>query len=124
MISTASDLNVFLTALLGGRLLAQAELTDLLTVPSVATGSVQYGMGLLRYTLPDGTVLWGHTGETPGYVSAVFSTRDGSRVLSFVFTPVGQPSSSQVSVAELSIASAAYAPSAAAHHTGPNGYRH
>ncbi len=115
MISTASDLNVFMTALLGGRLLPQAELTDMLTVPSVATGSIRYGMGLLSYTLPDGTVLWGHTGETPGYVSAVFSTRDQSRTLAFAFTPVGQPGSSQVLATELSIVSAAYEPLSAAH---------
>lgn len=113
MISTASDLNAFMTALLGGRLLPQAELTDMLTVPSVATGPIVYGMGLLRYTLPDGTVLWGHTGETPGYVSAVFSTRDGSRTIAFAFTPVGQPTSSQILADELSIVSAAYEPSAA-----------
>lgn len=114
MISTASDLNIFLTALLGGRLLPRAELTDMLTVPSVATGSVRYGMGLLRYTLPDGTVLWGHTGETPGYVSAVFGTQNQSRVLAFAFTPVGQPSSSQVLADELKIVSAAYEPTATA----------
>ena len=108
MISTACDLNTFMIALLSGRLLPQAELTDMLTIPPAATGPVQYGMGLLRYTLPDGTVLWGMTGETPGYASAVFSTQDHSRALAFAFTPVGQPSSSQVLASEISIAMAAY----------------
>jgi len=115
MISTAPDLDRFMTALLSGRLLPRAELADMLTVPSVATGSTRYGMGLLRYTLPDGLVLWGHTGETPGYVSAVFSTRSHGRTLAFAFTPVGQPGSSQVLADELSIVSAAYGSSPAAH---------
>jgi hypothetical protein len=65
-------------------------------------------MGLLSYTLPNGIVLWGHTGETPGYISAVLSTRDLRRTLTFASTIIGQPTSSQVLDIERGIASAAY----------------
>jgi D-alanyl-D-alanine carboxypeptidase len=84
------------------------------TIPAAASGAIRYGMGLLAYTLPNGVTIWGHTGETPGYASGIFATRDLSRVLVFAITPVGAASSSQVLGAELSIADAAYDPPPAA----------
>jgi D-alanyl-D-alanine carboxypeptidase len=114
MISTAGDLDRFITALFRGELLPPAELDDMFTIPAAASGAIRYGMGLLAYTLPNGVTIWGHTGETPGYASGVFATRDLSRVLVFAITPVGPVSGSQVLVAELSIADAAYDPPPAA----------
>ena len=69
-------------------------------------------MGLLAYTFPDGVTVWGHTGETPGYASGVFATRDLARTLAYAITPVGPASGSQVLAAELRIAQAAYDPPA------------
>jgi D-alanyl-D-alanine carboxypeptidase len=74
-------------------------------------GRIRYGMGLLAYTLPNGVTLWGHTGETPGYASGVFATRDLTRTLVYAITPVGPASGSQVLAAELRITLAAYDPS-------------
>jgi D-alanyl-D-alanine carboxypeptidase len=54
MISTTADLSRFMTALLGGRLLPPAELSDMFTIPAAAAGPIRYGMGLLAYTLPNG----------------------------------------------------------------------
>lgn len=110
MISTTGDLDRFITALFRGRLLPPAELDDMFTIPAAASGTIRYGMGLLAYTLPNGVTLWGHTGETPGYASGVFATRDLARTLVYAITPVGPASGSQVLAAELRIARAAYDP--------------
>jgi D-alanyl-D-alanine carboxypeptidase len=112
MISTTGDLERFITAVFGGRLLPPAELNDMFTIPAAASGAVRYGMGLLAYTLPNGVTVWGHTGETPGYASGVFATRDLARTLAYAITPVGPASGSQVLAAELRIAQATYDPSA------------
>jgi D-alanyl-D-alanine carboxypeptidase len=110
MISIPGDLDRFITALFRGRLLPSAELDDMFTIPAAASGTIRYGMGLLAYTLPNGVTVWGHTGETPGYASGVFATRDLARTLVYAITPVGPASGSQVLAAELRIAQAAYNP--------------
>ena len=112
MISTTGDLDRFITALFRGRLLPPAELDDMFTIPAAASGATRYGMGLLAYTLPNGVTVWGHTGETPGYASGVFATRDLARTLAYAITPVGPAASNQVLGAELRIAQATYNPSA------------
>jgi D-alanyl-D-alanine carboxypeptidase len=111
MISTTGDLDRFITALFRGRLLPPAELDDMFTIPAAASGTIRYGMGLLACTLPNGVTVWGHTGETPGYASGAFATRNLARTLVYAITPVGPASSSQVLSAELRIADAAYDPS-------------
>ena len=113
MISSTADLTRFITALFQGRLVPAAQLNDMFTIPSVATGPFRYGMGLLSYTLANGVTVWGHTGETPGYASGIFATRDLSRTLAFALTPVEPSDSSQVLTAELAIAQAAFDPPAA-----------
>jgi hypothetical protein len=84
------------------------------TIPAAASGTIRYGMGLLAYTLANGVTVWGHTGETPGYASGAFATRDLARTLVYAITPVGPASGSQVLAAELRIAQAAYDPPPAA----------
>jgi D-alanyl-D-alanine carboxypeptidase len=111
MISTTGDLDRFITALFRGKLLPPAELDDMFTIPAAASGTTRYGMGLLAYTLPTGVTVWGHTGETPGYATGVFATRDLARTLVYAITPVGPAPGSQVLAAELRIAQAAYDPS-------------
>jgi D-alanyl-D-alanine carboxypeptidase len=110
MISTTADLDRFITALFRGRLLPPARLNDMFTIPAAASGPFRYSMGLLAYTFPNGVTVWGHTGETPGYVSGIFATRDLARTLVFAYTPTEPAASAQVLTAELAIAQAAYDP--------------
>jgi D-alanyl-D-alanine carboxypeptidase len=110
MISTMGDMETFITALFRGRLLPTAQLDDMFTIPAVASGPFRYGMGLLSYTLPNGVTVWGHTGETPGYATGMFATRDLSRTLVFALTPVEPANANQVLASELAIAQAAYDP--------------
>jgi D-alanyl-D-alanine carboxypeptidase len=112
MISTTADLDRFITALFSGRLLPPAQLDDMFTIPAVASGPFRYGMGLLSYTFPNGVTVWGHTGETPGYVTGMLATRDLSRTLVFAFTPVEPADGNQVLATELTIAEAAFDPPA------------
>ncbi|NBE94958.1 beta-lactamase family protein [Nonomuraea sp. KC401] len=78
MISTTGDLNRFFRALLGGKLLAPAQLAQMRqTVPATAlrhmglTGAA-YGLGLMYLPLTCGGGYWGHGGDEAG-----FSTRAG-----------------------------------------------
>jgi D-alanyl-D-alanine carboxypeptidase len=112
MISTTADLSRFMTALLRGRLLPPAQLGDMFTIPTVASGPSRYSMGLLAYTLPNRVTVWGMTGETAGYASEMFATRDLARMVVFAYTPVGQPTASQVLDAYLGVAQAAFDPPA------------
>ncbi|MFI0367486.1 serine hydrolase domain-containing protein [Actinomadura sp. 1N219] len=73
MVSTASDVNRFFSALLGGRLLDRPELREMKTTrPTGRESGSRYGLGLERVKLPCGGHLWGHAGDFIG-----FSTRSG-----------------------------------------------
>lgn len=95
MISTTGDLNRFITALFQGRLLPRAQLAQMFALPTDARGDLLpytgdsgncltgpqkgkacFGLGIGSDTLPDGTVLWGKTGEDMGYFTAMFASRD------------------------------------------------
>jgi D-alanyl-D-alanine carboxypeptidase len=82
MISTAEDLEKFVTALFGGRLLGPAMTQRLFTVPDVdlfdGTGPATYSQGLQTITL-NGVTMWGKTGSRYGYSSGAFATRDLAR---------------------------------------------
>ncbi|MFJ3201340.1 serine hydrolase domain-containing protein [Streptomyces sp. NPDC086989] len=85
MISNAADLNTFVSALLGGKLLAPAMLDAMLNVtPTDATNTRFYGLGLRRYDLSCGTSVYGHTGTVQGFYTYAFATRDGKRSLAAV----------------------------------------
>ncbi|WP_033221144.1 serine hydrolase domain-containing protein [Kitasatospora phosalacinea] len=80
MVSTGSDLNRFLGALLAGRLLPPAQLTQMRsTVPAEATfgPGARYGLGLVSRPLPCGGLSWGHGGSFPGYETRGGVTDDG-----------------------------------------------
>lgn len=85
IISTASDLGVFLQALLGGRVLAPAQLDEMLTMTPVPDGTwldgYSYGLGISAVTLPNGTTVYGHGGMINGTWSYLYGTRDGSRIV-------------------------------------------
>ncbi|MFD7981877.1 serine hydrolase domain-containing protein [Kitasatospora indigofera] len=101
MISSAPDLERFMTALFRGRLLPPAQQAELFTVPDVpnvrnknceigpTAGRACFSMGLMSVTLPDGTLVWGKTGSRPGYTSGLFATRDLSRHVVYSFNPTG-----------------------------------
>ncbi|HEV7974000.1 serine hydrolase domain-containing protein [Amycolatopsis sp.] len=79
MISSARDLDRFMTALFGGRLLRPAQFQQMLTVPAAASGRPdQFAMAWQRFDF-DGVVVWGKTGDRPGYSTAIGTTADGSR---------------------------------------------
>ena len=76
IISTTRDLDKFVSALLGGRLLPARLLTEM-TTPSPFAG---YGLGLelLDVGPTCGGLYYGHTGGIPGYQTFMFSTPDRS----------------------------------------------
>ena len=86
IVSTAADVARFYRALLGGQLLAPAQLAAMRTIDPVATGGVPdagllgggWGLGLLRERFPCGVAL-GHDAENPGYMTAAWNSPDGTR---------------------------------------------
>ncbi|MFE3942636.1 serine hydrolase domain-containing protein [Streptomyces sp. NPDC059118] len=79
MVSTNTDLNKFYAALLGGRLLAPAQLAQMrTTVPAPYMGvGARYGLGLASWPLSCGGLYWGHGGTIPGYLTRGGVTEDG-----------------------------------------------
>jgi D-alanyl-D-alanine carboxypeptidase len=79
IISTTRDLDRFVTALVGGRLLP----ADLLAEMAESSPFAPYGLGLELLDMGQecGGLYLGHTGGMPGYVSYMFSTPDsGTRL--------------------------------------------
>ncbi|MCX4908673.1 serine hydrolase [Streptomyces sp. NBC_00878] len=87
VISTSADLNRFYTALLRGRLLPKAQLAEMTTVVKEGENRPKrrYGLGLRRWELSCGKVVWGHDGDIHGSSAAAFATRDGRHALAFDF---------------------------------------
>jgi D-alanyl-D-alanine carboxypeptidase len=84
IVSTTGDLDRFAGALLGGRLLAPAELAAMkrgVGVPANPMGVSVYGLGLTKLRLPCGVTLYGNMGGLPGYTTWVQSTADGKRTV-------------------------------------------
>lgn len=81
IISTAEDLNTFITALVSGRLLPATQLADMRTlvdIPPDPRGHTGYGLGLYYHPLPCGGGAWTHGGNGPGYNVEVTTTDDGA----------------------------------------------
>ncbi|MEU5220848.1 serine hydrolase domain-containing protein [Streptomyces sp. NPDC020807] len=90
IVSRASDLERFFTALTRGGLLRPAERELLFTTPGIPGADFSYG-GLMRFALPDGgPVLWGKTGSNRGWTSGVFATRGLGRVLVYSTLTTGR----------------------------------
>jgi D-alanyl-D-alanine carboxypeptidase len=78
MISSGSDLNRFLDALVRGELLRPAEFREMTrTRPTGNPDGRAYGLGLESRPLPCGGLYWGHTGDMFGYETAGGATVDG-----------------------------------------------
>lgn len=87
MISTASDLDRFLSALLGGELTSAAALAAMRD--TVETGQMfRYGLGLQQFELPCGTTVLGHGGELLGFLTYAMAAPDGGRQLTLSYNPV------------------------------------
>ncbi|WP_440899097.1 serine hydrolase domain-containing protein [Actinosynnema sp.] len=71
LVGTPTDLNRFMTGLLGGELLAPEQLTQMRTTVDAPgfdlTGRARYGLGLATLALSCGGEAWTHGGLTPGY---------------------------------------------------------
>lgn len=87
LISTPRDVNTFLTALLGGKLLPADVLAEMRTTVEAhdfdTSGSARYGLGIATRDLSCGGVAWNHGGDAPGHVSRNAITEDG-RVVTVV----------------------------------------
>ncbi|MFG2286670.1 serine hydrolase domain-containing protein [Streptomyces sp. NPDC048595] len=80
MISTNSDLNRFYSALLAGRLLPPAQLSQMRTTVPIGDTGAGYGLGLMSRPLSCGGVYWGHGGDITGYETRGGVTDDGRAV--------------------------------------------
>ncbi|MFJ9682219.1 serine hydrolase domain-containing protein [Streptomyces sp. NPDC101194] len=89
IVSTVHDLNRFYAALLGGRLLAPAQLDEMTTTVPAPELGVRYGLGLAEIPLPCGGSYFGHRGELLGYVTWGGATRDGARTVAVYVTSDG-----------------------------------
>ncbi|MFG3226942.1 serine hydrolase domain-containing protein [Kitasatospora sp. NPDC048194] len=86
VISSAEDLDRFLTALMAGGnggLVSDASLKQMEAVLPTPTARISYGLGLRRISLSCGDV-YGHGGIVQGYQTQSFTTPDGQRSV-FVF---------------------------------------
>ncbi|MFL4492423.1 serine hydrolase domain-containing protein [Streptomyces sp. VTCC 41912] len=84
LISTMPDLNRFYRALLGGELLAPAELRQMKTTVPIEGSFMRYGLGLLQTTSACGD-FWGHNGLVLGAMTWSLSSPDGRRQVSLGF---------------------------------------
>ncbi|MCX5407698.1 beta-lactamase family protein [Streptomyces sp. NBC_00335] len=96
LVSTAADLDRFMGALLGGRLLPPAQQRHLYEVPDVPNAAENKCLspkacfsaaGLMRHETA-GTTVWGKTGFGPGWSTGVFATEHAGRRLVFAHNPV------------------------------------
>jgi D-alanyl-D-alanine carboxypeptidase len=89
---TPRDLNLFLTALLDGKLLKPQQLKQMQTTVDSpdfdATGGARYGLGLAKLKLSCGGFAWTHGGDAPGYVTRNAVTEDGRAATIAVTGPV------------------------------------
>jgi D-alanyl-D-alanine carboxypeptidase len=89
IVSSAPDLARFYAALLGGKLLAPAELREL---RKIVPGSDQYALGIKRGQLACADA-WGHGGSVPGYRTLAYSSDDGSRQAIVMVNGMSRPGS-------------------------------
>ncbi|MGH0594490.1 serine hydrolase domain-containing protein [Bacillus pretiosus] len=91
MISNADDLNKFFSFLLGGKLLKERELKEMLTtVPIEEKGLGDgYGLGIYETKLPNGVSVWGHGGSIPGFTTFAGGVMGGKHTLAVNINSLG-----------------------------------
>lgn len=76
-VTTANDMARFWRRLLGGKLLAPAQLDAMKTTVPIRRGvPLSYGLGLMKFEIHCRT-LWGNGGDLPGFSSEFLNTEDG-----------------------------------------------
>lgn len=90
MVSTAADLNRFLAALMAGDLLGAAERREMRSTVATDVPGVDGGLGVNRYTLPNGAVVWGKEGGFHGFRTWVFHQDEPARQLAVSMTVAGE----------------------------------
>ncbi|WP_063803497.1 serine hydrolase domain-containing protein [Streptomyces silvensis] len=87
LISTVGDVNTFMSELLSGRLLPEAQQRELLDAVHVDGDKGHggpddvYGLGIRHFKLKEGCWAWGHGGMIPGSATRTVATPDGRQVL-------------------------------------------
>ncbi|HHL0973473.1 TPA: serine hydrolase domain-containing protein [Bacillus cereus] len=82
MISTADDLNKFFSYLLGGKLLKEQQLKQMLTTVPTGVGELgDSGLGIFKMKLSNGESIWGHGGTIPGFLTFAGGTLGGKHTL-------------------------------------------
>ncbi|MGW5953885.1 serine hydrolase domain-containing protein [Bacillus mycoides] len=91
MISNADDLNKFFSFLLGGKLLKERELKEMLTTVPIEGKGVGdgYGLGIYETKLPNGVSVWGHGGAIPGFTTFVGGVMGGKHTLAVNINSLG-----------------------------------
>ncbi|MDA1853224.1 serine hydrolase [Bacillus cereus] len=87
MVSTVEDLTTFFSALLGGKLLNQELMNQMLTTVDSPIGKV--GLGVYEEKTPDGQSYWGHAGGTFGFETRVGEPIGGEHILVTAINAVG-----------------------------------
>ncbi|NOU88858.1 serine hydrolase, partial [Paenibacillus sp. LMG 31460] len=94
MISDADDLNKFFSYLLGGKLLKEEQLKQMLTtVPVGRKGIEGYGLGISEIKLPNGVSIWGHTGGILGFSTIAGGTLGGNHTVVVSLNSLGRDNS-------------------------------
>jgi D-alanyl-D-alanine carboxypeptidase len=83
IISVPAELARFLDALLAGALLGPAQLAQMRTIQSTSHSGREFGPGLCRIRLPDGTPLYGMGGTHPGANCLAFRSDSGRTVVMY-----------------------------------------
>jgi D-alanyl-D-alanine carboxypeptidase len=79
LVSNAADIARYWRALLGGKLLAPAQLRAMKTTEHIGHGYPgRYGLGIMEFKTESGT-MWGNGGDIPGYSNEYFNSEDGKR---------------------------------------------
>ncbi|OLF10519.1 alkaline D-peptidase [Actinophytocola xinjiangensis] len=81
MISTTEDLATFISALLGGELLPAGLLAEMCTPRPTGIPKMSYGLGVFVQETDRGGTIITHNGGQTGHVALMYSTPDGSRIL-------------------------------------------
>ncbi|MED4030358.1 serine hydrolase [Priestia megaterium] len=87
MVSSVKDLTTFFSALLGGKLLNQEMMNQMLTTVDSPIGKV--GLGIYEEKTPDGQSYWGHAGGTFGFESRVGGSLGGEHIFVTAINAVG-----------------------------------
>jgi D-alanyl-D-alanine carboxypeptidase len=87
MVSSVKDLTTFFSALLGGKLLNQEMMDQMLTTVDSPIGKV--GLGIYEEKTPDGQSYWGHAGGTFGFESRVGGPLGGEHIFVTAINAVG-----------------------------------